>query len=144
MSWSWISIYVTSAYHSMPIVCLFDCLNPNSGEVRFMVFDTTFNNISVILWQLALLVEETRIPCRKSLTNFITLCCIEYTSPQTGFELTTLVVIGTDCTGSCKSNYHMITAMTPLVRSVWPLPVVKSLVQLIPLSLLFFLPEKNN
>jgi len=24
----------------------------------------------------------------------------------------TLVVIGTDCTGSCKSNYHTITAMT--------------------------------
>ena len=23
-----------------------------------------------------------------------------------------LVVIGTDCTGSCKSNYHMITTMT--------------------------------
>ena len=23
-----------------------------------------------------------------------------------GIELTTLVVIGTDCTGSCKSNYH--------------------------------------
>ena len=29
-----------------------------------------------------------------------------------GFELTTLVVIGTDCTGSCKSNYHIITTMT--------------------------------
>ena len=29
-----------------------------------------------------------------------------------GFELTTLVVIGTDCTGSCKSNYHTITATT--------------------------------
>jgi hypothetical protein len=28
------------------------------------------------------------------------------------FELTTLVVIGTDCTGSCKSNYQMITTMT--------------------------------
>jgi hypothetical protein len=27
-----------------------------------------------------------------------------------GFELTTLVVIGTDCIGSYKSNYHMITA----------------------------------
>jgi hypothetical protein len=26
------------------------------------------------------------------------------------FELTMLVVIGTDCTGSCKSNYHTITA----------------------------------
>ena len=25
------------------------------------------------------------------------------------FELTTLVVIATDCTGSCKSNYHTIT-----------------------------------
>ena len=29
-----------------------------------------------------------------------------------GFELTTLVVIGTDCTGSCKSNYHTITTTT--------------------------------
>jgi hypothetical protein len=26
-----------------------------------------------------------------------------------GFEHTTLVVIGTDCIGSCKSNYHIIT-----------------------------------
>ena len=26
-----------------------------------------------------------------------------------GFELTTLVVIGIDCIGSCKSNYHTIT-----------------------------------
>ena len=29
-----------------------------------------------------------------------------YTSPWTGFELTTLVVIGTDCTGSWIYNYH--------------------------------------
>ena len=28
-----------------------------------------------------------------------------------GFELTTSVVIGTDCIGSCKSNYHTITAI---------------------------------
>ena len=28
------------------------------------------------------------------------------------FEHTTLVVIGTDCTGSCKSNYHTITTTT--------------------------------
>jgi hypothetical protein len=38
------------------------------------------------------------------------------------FELTTSVVIGTDCTGSCKSNYHIImTTMLPppckIVRS---------------------------
>jgi len=27
-----------------------------------MVFNATFNNISVILWQSALLVEETEVP----------------------------------------------------------------------------------
>jgi hypothetical protein len=37
-----------------------------------------------------------------------------YTSPCSRFELTTLVVIGTDCIGSCKSNYHTITATTAL------------------------------
>ena len=31
-------------------------------------------------------------------------------SPSAGFDLTTLVVIGTDCIGSCKSYYH--TTMT--------------------------------
>ena len=29
-----------------------------------------------------------------------------------GFEVTTLVVMGTDCTGNYKSNYHAITTMT--------------------------------
>ena len=35
-----------------------------------------------------------------------------YTSPWSRFELTTSVVIGTDCIDSCKSNYHTITATT--------------------------------
>ena len=35
-----------------------------------------------------------------------------HTSPWAGFELTTSVVIDTDCIGSCKSNYHTITATT--------------------------------
>jgi hypothetical protein len=35
----------------------------------------------------------------------------EYTSPWTGFELTTLMVIDIDCIGSCKSNYHTITTI---------------------------------
>ena len=39
-------------------------------------------------------------------------CCIEYTSTWAGFEHTTLVVIDTDCIGSCKSNYHTITTTT--------------------------------
>jgi len=29
-----------------------------------------------------------------------------------GFELTTLVVMGTDCIGNYKSNYHTITTTT--------------------------------
>jgi hypothetical protein len=43
------------------------------------MFNATFNNISVISRWSALLVEES---LRKPLTNFITLCCIEYTSPE--------------------------------------------------------------
>jgi hypothetical protein len=35
--------------------------------------------------------------------------CIEYTSPWTGSKFKTIVVIGTDCTCSYKSNNHTIT-----------------------------------
>ena len=53
--------------------------------------------------------------CNKSMTNFIT-CFIEYALPWAGFfELTTFVVIGTNCTGSWKSNYYMITTSTALI-----------------------------
>jgi hypothetical protein len=82
--------------------------------------NVTFNNISVISWRSVLLVKETEHPerktptCRNSMTNFITHCYIEYMSPWTGFEFTTLVAIGTDCTGSCKSNYITITTTTAL------------------------------
>ena len=54
-----------------------------------MVFNTTFNNtcISFISWRSVLLVEEIWVPrenhrpVASHLTNFITLCCTEYTSP---------------------------------------------------------------
>ena len=62
--------------------------------------------------------RRTQPTCCKSLTNLITYCCIEYTSLWTGFELTTSVVIGTDCIGSCKSNYHTITTTTVPVQ-IW-------------------------
>jgi hypothetical protein len=41
-----------------------------------------------------------------------------YTSPWLRFELTTSVVIDTDCIGSCKSNYHTIT-VTTAPQSKW-------------------------
>ena len=42
-----------------------------------------------------------------------------YTSPCLRFELTTSVVIGTDCIGCCKSNYHMITTKTAPLQKGW-------------------------
>jgi len=52
--------------------------------------------------------QRKSLTCRKSLTNFITKCCIDCTSPWAVFKLTTLVVIDADCTGSCESNFHTI------------------------------------
>ena len=49
---------------------------------------------------------EKTTTCRRSLKNFITYCCIECTSPLTGFKLTTSVVISTDCTGSSYDHNH--------------------------------------
>jgi len=66
-----------------------------------MVFNATFNNISVLL------VEETGVPQK---LYHIMLHRVHLT--RVGFELTTLVVMGTDCIGSFKSNYHMITTTT--------------------------------
>jgi len=65
-------------------------------------------------WWRKLSTRRKTPTCRKSLTNFITHCYIEYMSPWTGFEFTTLVAIDTDCTGSCKSNYITITTTTGL------------------------------
>ena len=58
----------------------------------FMVFNATFNNISdihVSWWYNVSFInggnqstqrKPSTCPCRKSLTNIITYCCIEYTS----------------------------------------------------------------
>ena len=91
-----------------------------------MVFNATFNKISVISWRSVLLVEGTGVPSenhRPVASYWQTLShnvgCIEYTSPWTGFELTALVVIGTDCIGSYKSNYHTITTTMAPRRVRW-------------------------
>ena len=55
-----------------------------------MVFKATFNNISAISWQSDLLMEETQAP------------------EENHWPVT----------GSCKSNYHMITTTTaPKIKS---------------------------
>ena len=88
-----------------------DCL-----FVYFMVFNATFNKISVISWRLVLLVGTKPEDPEKTIDlSHITdklHHIIVYTSLWSRFELTTSVVICTDCIGSCISNYHTITATT--------------------------------
>jgi len=74
-----------------------------------MVLNATFNNISVISWWSVLLVGETREPVT---SHWQTWSHNVVHLAWAWFELTTLVVVGTDCIGSCESNYHMITATT--------------------------------
>ena len=81
-------------------VCLFVCL---------MVVNVTFNNVLVISWRSVSLVEETTELSQVTDKLYHIMLC---TLPWSRFELTTSVVIDTDCIGSCKSNYHTITATT--------------------------------
>ena len=47
-----------------------------------------------------------------------------------GFELTTLLVIGTDSTGSFKSNYHTITTTTVITLNMKTKQLVLELLDL--------------
>ena len=71
-----------------------------------------FNNISVISWRSVLLVKDAEKTTDFSQVTDKLYRIMLYASPWSRFELTTAVVIGTDCIGSCKSNYLTITATT--------------------------------
>jgi hypothetical protein len=78
--------------------------------VMVMVFNTTFNNISLII----MAVSFIRVPGKN--TNLVPVTDKLYHImlypvhfAWVGFELTTLVVIGTDCIDGCISNYYTIT-----------------------------------
>ena len=67
---------------------------------------------TVISWQSILVLEDPEKTTDLSQVTDRLYNIMLYTLPWSRFELTTSVVIGTDCIGSCKSNYHTITTMT--------------------------------
>ena len=79
-----------------------------NGMVCSMVDSTTFNNSLVTSWLSVLYVEDTggvRENHRPLSHNIVHHSLLE-------IALTTSVVIGIDCIGSCKSNFYAMTATT--------------------------------
>ena len=102
-----------------------------------MVLHATLKNISVIS---VLLVVEAKstwrkpLTCRKLMKNYhIILYRVHIV--WTGFELTTLVLIGSDCIVSYKSNYHTITTTSA--------PITLGTNHLTFREAIFFLPSQN-
>jgi hypothetical protein len=61
-----------------------------------MVFNATFNNISVISWQLVLLVEETRVPGEKHRPVASHWQALSHNAVSSAPRQ--------DCIGGCRSN----------------------------------------
>ena len=84
-------------------------LHTCQARTTLMLFNTTFNNISVIM-VVSFIDGGPRENHDLSQVTDKLYHIMLYTSPWSRFELTTSVVIDTDCRGSCESNCHTITA----------------------------------
>jgi hypothetical protein len=84
-----------------------------------MVFNVTFNNISIISWWSVFLVEETEVPGEnhqpvKSHWQILAHNVVSGTPHLSGIRTLNFMVKGTDCIGSHKSKCHAITTTTAL------------------------------
>ena len=142
--WSWISLNAKHWKFIIAVSFLTSFYN-RAWLVWFMVFNATFSNILVISWLSILLVEETGVPGENhwpaaSHWQILSHNVVSNTPchEQGSFKLT-LVVIGTDCTGSCKSNYHMIRTMMASVIFVWSWTSLNAKIAVYILDLLFII-----
>ena len=75
--------------------------------VRVMVFNATFNNISVLLVEETGVSGENHRPAANHWQTVSHKLCLVHLA-WVGFQLATLVVIGTDCKGSSVVNLTTI------------------------------------
>ena len=73
---------------------------------RLLLFNTIFNNTSIISWQSIILMEETGV-FREN--NTLPASYWQTLSRVTVIKLITLVVSDTDCISGCKSKSYTIT-----------------------------------
>ena len=144
-------IKLVSNYYSV-VLCLvaywYITLGHRLKSNRVRGYGVCFNNISVILWRSVLLVEETLVPRenhRSAACHWQKLSHNVVSSTHLAMSgIRTLVVIGTDCTGSWKSNHHTITTTTAptlvriilysnaicLYRRIWLVTIIRTIFNL--------------
>ena len=115
-------------YSSIQVFCQNYCGVIMTVRVMVLMFNTTFNTISVISWRSVLLVDETGEPRdnhRPATSHWQTLSHnVVSSTPRLSrirthnisarIKLTTLVLVWTNYKGRCKFNYHTNTALTAL------------------------------